>query len=61
MRDEAVFCIDPEYVGVALPASHDQERPGYETVDGTKKMIVAEFANVILNRDAHAVVGGWEK
>ena len=31
-----------------------------ETGDGTKKMM-AEFANVILNRDAHAVVGGVGK
>ena len=60
MRDEAVFCIDPEYVGVAYLRPMTKKDLA-ETGDGTKKMIVAEFANVILNRDAHAVVGGVGK
>lgn len=57
MRDNAVFCIDPEYIGVAYLRPM-QKKDLAETGDGTKKMIVVEFANVILNRDAHAVVGG---
>lgn len=57
MRDTAVFCIDPDYIGVAF-LRDIQKMELAQTGDGTKLMILAEYANCPLNRDAHAVVGG---
>lgn len=59
-RDEAVLCIDPDYVGVGILRDiHKTELAA--TGDGAKWMILAEYGNVILNRDAHAIVGGVGK
>lgn len=60
MRDEAVFCIDPEYIGVAF-LRDIQKTELAQTGDGTKFMLLAEYGNVPLNRDAHAVIGGVGK
>lgn len=57
MRDEAVFCIDPDYIGVAF-LRDIQKTELAQTGDGTKFLMVAEYANCPLNRDAHAVIGG---
>ena len=60
MRDEAVFCIDPDYIGVGMLRDFQQVDLA-QTGDGSKKMILVEFCNVVQNRDAHAVVGGVGK
>lgn len=60
MRDEAVFCIDPDYIGVAF-LRDIQKTELAQTGDGTKFMLLAEYGNVPLNRDAHAVIGGVGK
>lgn len=57
MRDEAVFAIDPDYVGVGILRDITKTELA-ATGDGSKHMILCEFGNVILNRDAHAIVGG---
>lgn len=57
MRNNAVFCIDPEYIGMAVLRDITKTELA-KTGDSTKYLINVEFANVILNRDAHAVVGG---
>lgn len=60
VRDEAVLCIDPDYVGVGI-LRDIQKTELAATGDGSKWMILAEFGNVILNRDAHAICGGVGK
>lgn len=60
MRDEAVFCIDPDYIGVAF-LRDIQKTELAQTGDGTKFMLLAEYGNCPLNRDAHAVIGGVGK
>ncbi len=60
VRDTAVLCIDPEYIGVAYLRPMKTTELA-RTGDGSKDMIVVEFANVILNRDAHALIGGVGK
>lgn len=56
-RSEAVFCIDPDYIGVGI-LRDIQKTELAATGDGSKFLILCEFGNVILNRDAHAIVGG---
>ena len=60
VRDEAVLCIDPDYVGVGI-LRDIQKTELAATGDGSKWMILAEYGNVILNRDAHSIVGGVGK
>lgn len=57
MRDTAVFCIDPDYIGMSV-LRDIQRKELAATGDGSKTMLIVEYGNVILNRDAHAVVGG---
>ncbi len=57
VRDEAVLCIDPDYVAVGI-LRDIQKTELAATGDGSKWMLLAEYGNVILNRDAHAIVGG---
>lgn len=60
VRDEAVLCIDPDYVGVGI-LRDIQKVELAPTGDGSKYMILCEYGNVILNRDAHAICGGVGK
>lgn len=60
VRDEAVLCIDPDYVGVGI-LRDIQKVELAATGDGSKYMILCEYGNVILNRDAHSIVGGVGK
>jgi hypothetical protein len=60
VRDEAVLCIDPDYVAVGI-LRDIQKTELAATGDGSKWMLLAEYGNVILNRDAHAIVGGVGK
>ena len=57
MRNESVFCIDPEYVGVAMLRDFGKTELA-ATGDGSKWLLTVEFGNVVLNRDAHACIGG---
>ena len=55
MRNQAVFCLDPEYLGVAFlrPFSKvDIARTG----DGEKKAILCEATLVVQNPNAHAKI-----
>jgi hypothetical protein len=55
MRDEAVLCIDPEYVGVAfLRGFQTKDIPAAR--DGTEKAILCEATLVVQNPLAHAKV-----
>ena len=55
MRDEAVLCIDPEYVGVAfLRGFQTKDIPAAR--DGTEKAILCEATLVVQNPNAHAKV-----
>lgn len=57
VRDNAVLCLDPEYVGVATlrPISKEQLA---KTGDSEKWMLLAEYGLVVMNPDAHAKVQG---
>jgi hypothetical protein len=57
VRDNAVLCIDPDYVSVAFlrPIQKDQLA---KTGDSEKHMILAEYCLVVDNPDAHAKVQG---
>lgn len=57
MRDEAVLCIDPAYVGVASLRPITKEELA-KTGDSTKYLMTAEYALVVNNPDAHAKVQG---
>ena len=60
MRDEAVFCIDPEYIGVAMLRDFGKTELA-KVGDSSKWLLTVEFGNVVLNRNAHASVGGVGK
>ena len=60
MRNEAVFCIDPDYIGLAV-LRDIQKKELAATGDGSKFMLLSEFGLVVQNRNAHAVVGGVGK
>jgi hypothetical protein len=57
MRDEAVLCVDPQYVGVASLRPITKEELA-KTGDSTKYLMTAEYALVVNNPDAHAKVQG---
>ena len=55
MRDAAVLCIDPGYVGLASLRPLSKEELA-KTGDSTKWLLTAEYALVVQNPDAHAKV-----
>ena len=55
MRDAAVLCIDPGYVGLASLRPLSKEELA-KTGDSTKYLLTAEYALVVQNPDAHAKV-----
>ncbi len=55
MRDQAVLCIDPGYVGLASLRPMSKEELA-KTGDSTKWLLTAEYALVVQNPDAHAKV-----
>jgi hypothetical protein len=57
MRDNAVLCIDPDYVSVASLRPIQQE-PLAKTGDSEKRMMLAEFCLVVDSLDAHAKISG---
>jgi len=57
MRDEAVFCIDPEYISVAY-LDGIKKTPMAKTGDSERYLLTVEYALVCDTRDAHATVGG---
>ena len=57
MRDEAVLCLDPGYVGVASLRPITKEELA-KTGDSTKYLMTAEYTLVVNNPDAHAKVQG---
>lgn len=54
-RDQAVLCIDPEYVGVSFLRGIQKEQLA-KTGDAEKWQILAEYGLVVQNPDAHAKV-----
>ncbi len=57
MRNEAVFCIDPEYISVAY-LDGIKKTPMAKTGDSERYLLTVEYALVCDCRDAHASVGG---
>ncbi len=57
MRDNAVFAIDPEYVGVSFLRGIQKEELA-KTGDSSKTMLLAEFGLVVKNTNAHAKLMG---
>lgn len=57
MRDEAVFCIDPDYISVAY-LDGIKKTPMAKTGDSERYLLTVEYALVCDCRDAHATVGG---
>jgi len=55
MRDQAVLCIDPQYVSVATLRPITKEELA-KTGDSSKYLMTAEYALVVNNPDAHAKV-----
>lgn len=55
MRDQAVLCIDPGYIGLATLRPMAKEELA-KTGDSTNWQIVTEYALVVQNPDAHAKV-----
>jgi hypothetical protein len=57
MRDQAVFCIDPEYISVAY-LDGIKKTPMAKTGDSERYLLTVEFGLVSNSQDAHATVGG---
>jgi len=55
MRDEAVLCIDPGYVGIAQLRPMEKTELA-KTGDSTKWLMTTEYALVVQNPNAHAKV-----
>ena len=55
MRDQAVLCVDPGYVGLASLRPMEKTELA-KTGDSTKWLLTAEYALVVQNPDAHAKV-----
>lgn len=55
MRDQAVLCVDPEFVGIAM-LRPIQKTELAKTGDSENWMINAEYTLVVQNPDAHAKV-----
>lgn len=60
MRDEAVFCIDPEYISVAYLDGIKKTQMA-KTGDSERWLLTVEYALVCDNRQAHATIGGTGK
>lgn len=54
-RDQAVLCIDPEYVGIATLRPMEKVELA-KTGDSTKWQITTEYTLVVQNPDAHAKI-----
>lgn len=54
-RDQAVLCVDPEYVGVSFLRGIQKEQLA-KTGDAEKWQILAEYGLVVQNPDAHSKV-----
>jgi hypothetical protein len=57
MRDNAVFCIDPEYISVAYLDGIKKEKMA-KTGDSERYLLTVEYGLVCDSRQAHATVGG---
>lgn len=57
MRNEVVFCLDPEYISVAYLDGIKKEKMA-KTGDSERWLLTVEYALVADNQDAHATVGG---
>jgi hypothetical protein len=57
MRDNAVLCLDPNYVGVATLRPMEKTELA-KTGDSSKWQLVTEYCLVVTNPDAHAKVQG---
>jgi hypothetical protein len=57
MRNEAVFCIDPEYISVAY-LDGIKKTPMAKTGDSERFLMTVEYALVCNSQDAHATIGG---
>lgn len=57
MRDNAVLCLDPDYVSVAF-LRPIQKKALADTGDSEKHLLLAEYTLVVNNPDAHAKVQG---
>lgn len=57
MRNEAVFCIDPEYISVAY-LDGIKKTPMAKTGDSERHLLTVEYALVCNSQDAHATIGG---
>jgi hypothetical protein len=57
MRDEAVLCIDPEYVSVAFLRGIQKEELA-KTGDSSKTQMLAEYTLVVNNVNAHSKIHG---
>jgi hypothetical protein len=55
MRDQAVLCIDPDYVGMATLRPMEKTELA-KTGDSTKWLMTTEYALVVQNPDAHAKI-----
>jgi len=56
-RNEAVFCIDPDYISVAY-LDGIKKTPMAKTGDSERYLLTVEYALVCNSQDAHATVGG---
>lgn len=57
VRDNAVLCLDPDYVSVAFLRPIQKEELA-KTGDSEKTMLLAEYCLVVNNPDAHAKIQG---
>ena len=57
MRDNAVFCIDPEYISVAYLDGIRKEQMA-KTGDSERWLLTVEYALVCNSQNAHSTVGG---
>ena len=56
-RNEAVFCIDPDYISVAY-LDGIKKTPMAKTGDSERYLLTVEYALVCNSQDAHATIGG---
>ena len=56
-RDQAVFCIDPEYISVAY-LDGIKKTPMAKTGDAERYLLTVEYCLVSNSQDAHANIGG---
>ena len=57
MRNEAVFCIDPDYISVAY-LDGIKKTPMAKTGDSERHLLTVEYCLVCNSQDAHASIGG---